>query len=161
MQNTNLMMNQLAKLSASEADLLLKSPLLVCILIAGADNDIDRKEIQKAIDLTNKKQKRAGSSLLDFYKEVGEDFEDKLKVLIQSFPYEATQRTPLITLDLQGLNPILKKIDRNLAIDYYQSLREIALKTAESSGGLLGLKSVGQEEAKYVHLPMINDPSVG
>ena len=103
------MLAQLARLTPSESDLVLRAPLLVCILIAGADNDIDRKEIQKAIELANKKQKRANSHLLEFYKVVGEDFEDKLKVLIQSYPYEATQRNPLITLDLQELNKVLSK----------------------------------------------------
>jgi hypothetical protein len=148
------MLAQIARLAPSESDLVLRAPLLVCILIAGADNDIDRKEIQKAIDLANKKQKRANSQLLEFYKVVGEDFEDKLKVLIQSYPYEATQRNPLITLDLQELNKVLPKIDRTIALEFYQSLREIAQKIAESSGGLLGI-----EEAKYVNLPMIIDPA--
>ncbi len=153
------MLTQLARLAPSESDLLLRAPLLVCILIAGADNDIDRKEIRKAIDLANKKQKKADSHLMEFYKVVGEDFEDKLKVLIQSFPYEATQRNPLITLDLQELNRVLPKIDKNIAIEFYKSLRDIAQKIAESSGGLLGMKSIGNEEAKYVNLPMITDPS--
>lgn len=153
------MLAQLARLTPSESDLVLRAPLLVCILIAGADNDIDRKEIQKAIELANKKQKRANSHLLEFYKVVGEDFEDKLKVLIQSYPYEATQRNPLITLDLQELNKVLSKIDKSIALEFYHSLREIAQKIAESSGGLLGMKSIGNEEAKYVNLPMITDPS--
>jgi hypothetical protein len=153
------MLAQIARLSPSESDLVLRAPLLVCILIAGADNDIDRKEIQKAIDLANKKQKRANSHLLEFYKVVGEDFEDKLKILIQAYPYEATQRNPLITLDLQELNKVLPKIDRTIALEFYQSLREIAQKIAESSGGLLGMKSIGNEEAKYVNLPMITDPA--
>lgn len=153
------MLAQLARLAPSESDLVLKAPLLVCILIAGADNDIDRKEIRKAIDLANKKQKKADSRLVEFYKIAGEDFEDKLKVLIQAYPYEATQRNPLITMDLQELNPVLRKIDRAIASEFYQSLRDIAQKIAESSGGLLGMKSIGNEEAKYVNLPMITDPS--
>ncbi len=153
------MLAQLARLTPSESDLVLRAPLLVCILIAGADNDIDRKEIRKAIDLANKKQKKADSHLIEFYKVVGEDFEDKLKILIQSYPYEATQRNPLITMDLQELNAVLLKIDRLIAVEFYQSLREISQKIAESSGGLLGLKSIGNEEAKYVNLPMITDPS--
>jgi hypothetical protein len=153
------MLAQLARLTPSESDLVLRAPLLVCILIAGADNDIDRKEIRKAIDLANKKQKKADSHLIEFYKVVGEDFEDKLKILIQSYPYEATQRNPLITMDLQELNAVLLKVDRLIAVEFYQSLREISQKIAESSGGLLGLKSIGNEEAKYVNLPMITDPS--
>jgi hypothetical protein len=49
------MMNQLKKLLASEAELILKAPLLACILIAGADGNVDRKGIKRAIDLARTK----------------------------------------------------------------------------------------------------------
>ena len=90
---------------------------------------------------------------------MAEDFEDKLKVLIQSFPPKAAQREPIIVDELTHLNQIFSKIDRQLASEFYQSLLEIARKTAESSGGLLGLKSVGEEEARFVNLPMIKNPA--
>jgi hypothetical protein len=154
------MMRELEKLLPSEADLMLKAPLLVCILIAGADDDIDRKEIKKAIQLTQEKQRRSKSKLVEFYQLMAEDFEDKLKVLTQSFPARATQRGPVIATELEGLNAILKKISKPLALEFYKSLLEIAQKIASSSGGLLGMKSVGSEEAKYVSLLMIKDPAL-
>jgi len=40
-----------------------------------------------------------------------------------------------------------------------QWTKEIAVEIAESSGGLLGLKSVGDEEAQFLSLSMIKDPS--
>ena len=152
-------MQALEKLSQSEAELILKAPLLVCILIAGADDDIDRKEISRAIQLTQQKHYKVKSRLVAYYRLMAEDFEDKLKVLIQSYPAKAAQRNPLITVELQGLNSAFSKIDRTLSIDFYASLREIAQKVAESSGGILGLKSVGDKEAQYVKLPMLKDPS--
>ena len=151
------MMKELEKLSPSESEQLLKAPLLVCILIAGADDDIDKKEIRRAIQLTQEKQLRSKSRLVEFYQLMAEDFEDKLKVLIQSFPPQADQRNPLISQELHELNLVLGKISRPLAVEFYKSLREIAQKIAESSGGLLGMKSVGEEEAKYVGLPMIDE----
>jgi hypothetical protein len=154
------MMRELEKLLPSEADLMLKAPLLVCILIAGADDDIDRKEIKKAIQLTQEKQRRSKSKLIEFYQLMAEDFEDKLKVLTQSFPARATQRGPAIATELEGLNAILQKISKPLALEFYKSLLEIAQKIASSSGGLLGMKSVGSEEAKYVSLSMIKDPAL-
>jgi hypothetical protein len=155
------MTQELEKLPPPEAELMLKAPLLVCILIAGADDDIDRKEIRNAIKLTQEKQQRIKSNLTEFYQLMAEDFEDKLKVLIQSFPSKAAQRNPLITAELQRLNNILTKLRRPLAIEFYKSLLEIAQKTAASSGGLLGIKPVGEEEAKLVTLPMIDDPANG
>ncbi len=136
-----------------------KAPMLVCILIAGADDHIDNKEIKHALELTRKKQKRAKSHLLDFYKEVGEDFEDKLRIVIQGLPHDEEERSPLVVKSLTELNPILKKVDRNFSLEFYRSLREIASEIAKSSGGLLGMKSVGKEESKFLELSMIKDPA--
>ena len=147
------------KLSDSEIELMLRAPLLTCILIAGADNDIDRKEIQEAIQVARKKANKSKASLLEYYRLVGEDFEDKLKIVLQSFPIEATQRNPLIIEELTMLNSIMPKLSKGFAAEFYQSLRDLAMKIASSSGGLLGLKSIGQEEARFVNLPMIKDPS--
>jgi hypothetical protein len=151
------MINQLERLPASEAELILKAPLLVCILIAGADGDIDKKEIRKAVELAKAKQVSEDSKLIGYYQLIAEDFEDKLKILMQSFPAKAEKRNPIIIDQLKGLNTILDKLNRAVAIEYYQSLREIAKETAESSGGLLGLNSVGEEESKLIDLPMINE----
>ena len=153
------MIPEFDNLSQPEIELMHKAPILVCILIAGADDHIDNKEVKKAIALTEKKQKRAKSHLLAFYKEVGEDFEDKLRIVIQDFPVEAEERTPLVIEALSNVNTILKKVDPSFALEFYNSLQEIASETAKSSGGLLGLKSVGDEEAKLVNLPMLKNPA--
>jgi len=153
------MIPEFDKLSHLEIELMHKAPMLVCILIAGADDHIDNKEIKKAIELTEKKQKRAKSHLSAFYKEVGEDFEDKLRIVIQGFPVEGTERSPLVVQSLTQINEVLKKVERNFAKEFYKSLREIASEIAKSSGGLLGLNSVGDAEAKYVELPMLKDPA--
>jgi hypothetical protein len=89
---------------------------------------------------------------------MAEVFEDTLKVLIQGFPPSATDRNPAIVKELSQLSAILKKIDPSLAREFYKSLREIAHKVAQSSGGLLGLNSIGAEEAKFITLPMIDEP---
>jgi hypothetical protein len=153
------MIPEFDNLSHAEIELMHKAPMLVCILIAGADDHIDNREIKKAIDLTEKKQKRAKSHLLAFYREVGEDFEDKLRIVIQDFPVEYKERSPLVVKSLAQINEVLKKVDRNFAKEFYKSLREIASEIAKSSGGLLGLKSVGEAEAKYVELSMLEDPA--
>ncbi len=153
------MLPEFYKLSPAEIELMYKAPLLVCILIAGADGNIDNKEIKGAITLTEKKQKRSKSHLKAFYNELGEDFEDKLKIVIQGFPTNAKERSLLIEESLAKINPILKRLDSNFAIEFYASLKEIASTIAHSSGGLLGLKKVGDEEAMYLHLPMIIDPA--
>jgi hypothetical protein len=152
------MLKELERLSTSELEQLVKAPLLVCILIAGADNEIDNKELKGAIELA--KKGKAKASISEFYKIATEDFEDKLKIILQSLPFESTQRNPLLFDELSKLNSIFPKIEKTFATDFYTSLRYIAKKIAESSGGVLGMKSVGDEEMEFISLPMINDPSI-
>ncbi|MFZ5970465.1 MAG: hypothetical protein ACOYXA_02640 [Bacteroidota bacterium] len=147
------------KLTDAEIERMLRAPLLTCILIAGADNNIDRKEIQEAIQVARRKANKSKASLMEFYQLVGEDFEDKLKIVLQSFPVEATQRNPLIIEELTMLNEIFPKLSKTFATEFYGSLKDLALKIASSSGGLLGLNAIGHEEARYVNLPMIQNPA--
>ena len=151
------MIPQFDKLTDAEAELMLRAPILVCILVAGADGHIDRKEIKEAIAVA-RKQKESASVLSGYFTIMAEDFEDKIKILIQSYPYESTQRTPLIVEELQGLNALWTKLDPAFATAYYKMLKNLAGRIASSSGGLLGMKRVSQEEARYAALPMIADP---
>ena len=152
------MIKELARLKESEVELMLKAPVLLCILIAGADGTIDRKEIKEAINVTVKKKDK---TILDsYFKEVSQDFEDKLKILLQSYPYESTQRSPILIQELSQLNPILRKLDNLFSKAFYDMLKELAEKIAGSSGGFWGMMSVDSEEAKYIRLPMIEDPSL-
>jgi hypothetical protein len=153
------MIGELSRLSSSELELIYKAPVLVCILIAGADGDIDRKEIKKAINFAQKKQMNSDSPVAVLFKEVAQDFEDKLKILIQGYPYEATQRTPLLVEELSHLNQLWPKVSPAFSQEFYQVLLTIAQEIATSSGGMLGIKSVGSEEARLVKLGMIKNPS--
>jgi hypothetical protein len=153
------MIPEFDKLSDSEVELMFKAPVLACILIAGADGNIDKKEVQSAIEFARKKQKGVRINLTEFYRYVGEDFEDKFKIVLQNYPVKAAQRTPMIVEELSGLNNVLPKLDKTFAIAFYNSIKEIAVNIANSSGGLLGPNKIGEEEAKYVGLPMIEDPS--
>lgn len=153
------MIPELEKLKEEEAEVMLRVPILVSILIAGADNDIDKTEIKQAVNISKAKQKRARKSLLDYYQEVGENFEDKLLVMIQGYPVESQKRNTLIIEELEKLNDILPKMDKQYAIEFYESIKDIAKKIAEASGGVLGYMAIGYEESKLIELNMINDPS--
>jgi hypothetical protein len=152
------MIPEFERLDDSEMELVLKAPILVCILIAGADGEIDRKEINEAISIV-KKQNKAQSVLSGFFKVMAEDFEDKIKILIQSYPFESTQRNLQIVEELSRLSLIWKKLDTSFSQAYYTMLKSLAEKIASSSGGLWGINTVTSEEEKYITLPMIQDPS--
>jgi hypothetical protein len=150
------MIREFGNLTSSETELMLKAPVLVCILIAGADGTIDKKEIKEAIAQIQKQHKAA---LSDYLKEVSQDFEDKLKILMQSYPHESSQRNPMLMAELGQLNAIWKKMDARFSTLVYQMLIELAAKVAGSSGGILGMNTVTDEEAKYLQLATIQDPS--
>lgn len=153
------MIPQFDKLSQDEQEFMYKAPVLVAILIAGADGDIDRSEIREGMTQAKKKQKVASLEMMELYQEIAEDFEDKLKIVLQDYPAEATQRNAMIVNELSRLNAVFPKLDKNFSALYYESICDLAMKVAQSSGGLLGMKSVGAAEARYVKLPMINAPA--
>ena len=96
---------------------------------------------------------------MELYDEVGSDFEDKLKIVLQGYPVKGQLRNKAITEELVLLNDFWPKLDDDFSKAYYQSLRDLALSVAQSSGGILGMNTIGAEEAKYINLPMIKDPS--
>jgi len=152
------MIEEFKTLRDDEIEVLLNAPVLVSVLIAGADDKIDKSEISQAVEIANSKQARAREQLIEYYREVGVTFEEKFNKYVNELPDSASLRSDVITKELNKLNHILPKVDRNFAIKLYASLKEMAKKIAEASGGVLGYMSVSYEEAKLMELEMIEDP---
>ena len=79
--------------------------------------------------------------------------------LIKELPKTAVESNPIIIRYLKKLNRIIVKLDKSFAINYYGSLKDMAKKVAEASGGIMGYLTVSYEEAKLLELNMIKDPS--
>jgi len=152
------MIKEFENLREEEIDVLLTAPVYVAILIAGADGNIDKSERKEAIDVAHSKQSRAREQLVDYYKLVGESFETKFNKLIDELPESAEERNKVLTAELRKLNFILPKIDKNFGVKLHASLKELAKKIAEASGGVLGYLSVSYEESKLIELQMIKEP---
>ena len=153
------MIPELEKLSSSEIELLHKVPAMVTILIAGADDEISSSELQQAVSIAKTKQSKARRELLTYYQEVGPKFEDILNELLSSYPEEPETRSKMVVEDLKRLNEILPKLDKAWAIQFVESMKEIAKKVAEAAGGVFGYLSIGYEESKLIDLKMINKPA--
>lgn len=151
------MIPEFHSLNDSEIELALKAPILVCILVAGADGTIDRKELREAIAIASE-QRNNHSPLSSYFKLIAEDFEDKVKIVLQGYPHDPVQRNPVIIDELSRLNSLWPLLDKTFSIPFYELLLVLAEKIALSSGGILGIRAVGTEEAKYVSLPMIQHP---
>lgn len=152
------MIEEFKNLNQEEADLMYKAPLLVSVLIAGADNDFENTELQHAISLSKLKQEKAREGLIDYYREAGKDFEDKMKFMIHQYPSSAADRNASIITELEKINSILPKLDQKFSTELCASLRDMARKLAETSGGVLGYMAVGYEESKLIGLEMIKNP---
>ncbi len=146
----------LASLDASERELIFKGPLLVCLLLAGADGEIDKREIKKALEMA-RDQHWVKSNLHDFFQEVATDFEDKLKILMQAYPSHTGKRNDIISGELSGLNGLWTRLGSEFAGAYYEMLRYLAERIASSSGSFWG--KITTEEARLMDLPMLDNPS--
>lgn len=142
------MIPEFNRLSTEETDLMFKAPFLIIIFIAGADNKIDKHEMKQAIAISKLKLKRARRELVEYYNIVGQDFEDKLKIFIHDLPKDTGERNEEISGELAKLNDIFPKLDKKFAVNFYESMKDIAVKIAESSGGVFGFMSVDMKNQK-------------
>ena len=153
------MLKEFKGLSDDEIDLMLSVPILVSVLIAGADGNIDHKEKKEAILLAYNKQHRVSKELSGYYRLVSYNFEEKLLTCIAKTSKDLDIRNSDLIYELRKLNLILPKLDKHFSIKFYASIEDWAKRIAEASGGILGYMSVTYEEAKLLTLKMINTPT--
>jgi hypothetical protein len=153
------MIAEFKHLGKEEANLMYIAPVLVTILIAGADSTIDNAEIKEARELAKLKQNKENEILKDYYKAIGDSFELELKKHIVLLPKDTDERNKIIIGELKKLNDILPKLNLQFAVNFYTHLKDLAKKIAEASGGVLGYMAVGKEESELISLDMIKDPS--
>jgi hypothetical protein len=128
----------------------------ITILIAGADGKIDTAEISWAEKLAQIRSYKIPSELNEYYKEVGEDFHERLHEMINSLPENSEDRQKFLTNKLTELNPILAKLDEEVAAEIYTSFKSFAKHVARASGGFLRFFSVSYEEKSLMDLDMID-----
>lgn len=152
------MLREFGALDSREIELMLKAPILVCMLVAGADGKIDSKETNKAIAVTRRKAK-SSNVLWQYFSVASEDFEEKLRILLKDYPGDAASRNEILVDELAQLNDVLPRVATSFQKLFYSLLLELAREVATSSGGLLGYNAIDKEEAKYIGLSMINPPA--
>ena len=86
------MLYHISKLHRDEQELVKKAPLLVTILVAGADGEVDSEEINKAANLIHTKAFFEASDIRHLYKEIDHDVEASLNTLLKELPTDAIER---------------------------------------------------------------------
>ncbi len=152
------MLNQLRNLNTEEKQVILRAPIWVSLLIAGADEDLDPTEIDKAKEVINIRTYTEDSELRALYKELNQDLDHAIQVEINHLPMVGEKRIANLEGKLQQLNAILPKLERAYATDYYNGLKRLAAIVAQSDGGFFGIGAISYKEAAYLQLQMINKP---
>lgn len=150
------MLNVIASLSSEEKQILLDAIPYITIYVAGADGNIDDKELKSSERLTKVRAFAFDEELRSFYQKIDENFEQRVQELLNALPQKVEDRQQEIVEKLKPINSILPKIDHFYARLYYKSLRSFADHVANASGGIMGWLSVGFEEYKVVDLHMID-----
>jgi hypothetical protein len=144
-----------SQLSTQEYQDLKDAFAVITVYIAGADGVIDEEEISWASKVTEIRSYKMTDDLLDFYKEVHEEFDNKLSHYIANYNGTATVRNEAIEAKLSSLNPILAKLEPKVGAHLYKGFVSFAEHVAKSTGGLLGFFSIGPEEKALLGLKMI------
>ena len=152
------MIKEFENLNDTEKEIMYQAPALVTVLVAGADNKIDKQEVEKALSLAELKTYRSRRVLRDYYQEVFKTFEKQFLELVMELPETAEERNPLIEEKLRRINFIFPKLDKKFSQQFYASLLDFSKTVAEASGGILGYFAISAEENKYVNLRMIRRP---
>lgn len=140
-------------LSQEETERLLRAPAMVAVLIAGADERIDKREENWANKLVHYRTFTSEDELHDYYQAVSQRFEQDLKKLTAQW---TPSQNETLQQEIADLKPIVGKLDTRYAKLLKQSWRTLAYKVAEASGGLVGFGAVDSQERKVVDLPMLD-----
>ena len=153
------MTEEFRTLRDDEIEIILNSPAMVAVLIAGADDDIDKDEIKSGIAFSEKKKLEEGEELAEYFSEVSTHFENVQNNYINDLPENLELRQNAITSYLRQLNGILPKIEEEISMKIYGFLLEMAKEVAQASGGVMGFNKTSKDEAAFTGLDMIKDPS--
>jgi len=153
------MIPQFKNLSAEEKTAMLDAPALIAVLIAGADNNIDEKEIDYSEKIAHYRALNEESPVHDYYAEVDKFIADSIAQHIRTLPKDLIERQTIISEELSKVSAVLQKLDKSFAVELYNSYLTFAKSVAKSSGGLWGYASITPEEERLLGLNMINDPS--
>ena len=147
---------QFSNLSDEEKELMMNTPALVTVLLAGVDGEIDMTEEEQANRLVHIRATTGDPILFDFFKLLESEFNTQLSVMNGKYMnFEKEVRVQEIAEELSKLNDILPKLDPLFARAFLKSMRSFAGSVAESTGGILGFLSVSFDEKQLIGLEMI------
>jgi hypothetical protein len=152
------MLHQLRNLNQQEMDLLAAAPVWVMLLIACADQNIEEKEVNRGKEIIRIKSYAEKSDVRLIYSDLETQMDVIIDEALKSLSADGAERIKFISGKLEELNDVLVKIERSFAIQFYNSLRDLAIYVAQASDSFFGVNAINKEEKKYIKLPMLRKP---
>ncbi|HEY6163096.1 MAG TPA: hypothetical protein VI112_17850 [Bacteroidia bacterium] len=110
------------ELTAEEKQKLESAPVLISLLVSGADPEMNEKEKKEALHFSHIKTFTADPLLREFYRDVEKGFEERTAELDRELPKERKEREEEIKKRLASIEPILEKLGKTYTILMHQSL---------------------------------------
>lgn len=149
-------MDQILSTLSKEAVTALKDAhAYITILIAGADGNIDKNELEWAEKIVQIRTYTGDEDFKEFHDAVNAELPNKITELLATLPTDPKTRGEAVSSILKGLNPILASLPPSTGAYLYKGYKSLASRIAKSSGGILSFFTIGPEEKQWVDLPMI------
>jgi len=153
------MLYHISKLNEREQALVRKAPLLISILITGSDGEISDEEIEKTVKLIHTKAFSEATDIRHLYKDIDRDVDNSMRDILSELPKDVEEREKEIIDELTGLNPILVKVDAQLALNFYESIKKFAVLVAQSNDIFRSVLKGSARENELVQLSMLHKPN--
>ena len=118
------MIHNFENLTNEEFEFLLKAPVLISVLAASSDHEINEKRKADAIKLAHLKTFTATPDLLEYYQTVETNFQSNFEATVRKYaPFNDVGRKALVE-EIKALGPVMAKLGDGLAEKLRTSLRK-------------------------------------
>jgi hypothetical protein len=147
----------LRNLNDTEKLSMLNAPIQVGILIGCADGKLSEKELARIEQVIKTKTFSEHNDVHYLYVDLAKnDLSGTINKIFNELGATAEERVAGATMALKTLNSILPKLNPTYALQFRDSLHDIAVEVAKASGGIFGMGSISEEEHDLLELPMID-----
>jgi hypothetical protein len=150
------MIKTIELLPENQQEILYDAIPYVTLLIAGADGNIDPKELEWSEKITEIRSFSFHNHWQDYYERVHAQLNNRIQALLKALPSDTAERQEIISNRLSELNDILPHFDTIDAKLFYDGLLSFAERIAKADGGLMGWFSIDAREKAVIGLPMIH-----
>lgn len=120
------MIKQIEKLTEQEKEFLFKAPILLSVLAASGDHEINKKQKADAVKFIHLKTFTASPLLIPYYKEVEKKFNKYFNEAVKKYaPFDDVKRQAL-KAEINIIDTIIQKLEKNFARALHKSLTNYA-----------------------------------